>query len=84
MLGIHGIFGLTKVCYQRLGKYQYLTLIIQHISNRILLKSTLLSTPPNLKKPKLQQKIRQPHQGHPPTKFFSTSLPTPELSTPPQ
>ena len=36
------------------------------------------------KRPKLQQKIRQPHQGHPPTKFFSTSLPTPELSTPPQ
>ena len=39
--------GLNKVCYQRLGKYQYLILIIQHISKKILLKSTLLPTPPN-------------------------------------
>ena len=44
----------------------------------------VLCSPHPIKRPKLQQKIRQPHQGHPPTKFFSTSLTTPELSTPPQ
>ena len=50
--------GLNKVCYQRLGKYQYLILIIQHISNKILLKSTLLPTPPT------SSSIQQPHFYH--------------------